>query len=244
MRASHGQRRDSVRIVAGVWAGRELVSPGKRVRATAENVRDHWMRYLDEHLQGARVLDLFCGSGALGLEALSRGAAQVDFVEDAAVALHALKANVAARKLRAPEPGSPPTARRKAARIFKRDAIPFVNGLEKGSYDLAFADPPYGSRKLDLVIERWQEVRFARILAVEHSTEHPVPAGGKKLDFGEVTVTVYGIPGRGARRRASAAGGSAPGRASEGSAKGGEPPTGRSGKSPSPREGRSPRRGG
>ena len=185
-----------MRIVSGIWAGKDLVSPGKRVRATGENVRDRWLTYLEPHLEGARVLDLFSGSGALGLEALSRGAALADFVEDGPDALHALKANVAARKLRAPERGVLPTTRNKAARIFKRDAIPFVNGLEEGAYDVAFADPPYGSRKLDLVVRRWKEVRFARILAVEHAADHRVPPGGKKLDFGEVLVTVYGIPPR------------------------------------------------
>jgi len=214
-----------VRIVSGVWAGKELVSPGKRVRATSEAVRDRWMSYLEAHLADARVLDLFAGSGALGLEALSRGAAQADFVEDAPVALHALKANVAARRLRSLRPGEPPTARRKAARVFKRDAIPFVNALEAGAYDLAFADPPYGSRKLDLIVQRWMEVRFARILAVEHEVSHPVPEGGKKLEFGDIVVTVYGMPRR--RRDAPRGPGGAPGK------RGGKSPTADTGKRPS-----------
>lgn len=183
-----------MRIVGGVWAGKELVSPGRRVRPSAEEVRDGWLTLLHPWLPGARVLDLFAGSGALGLEALSRGAALADFVEDGAEALHALKANVAARRLRAPEPGVPPTERRKAARIFKRDAIPFVQRLESGAYDVAFADPPYGSKKLDLVIQRWREVPFARILGVEHAPDHPLPVGGRRVDFGEVAVTLYGLP--------------------------------------------------
>jgi 16S rRNA (guanine966-N2)-methyltransferase len=187
-----------VRIVSGIWAGKDLVSPGRRVRATAEEVRDRWCSFIEEHLQGASVLDLFAGSGGLGLEALSRGAAAADFVELGAVALHALKANVAARRLRPPDPGSTPTARRKAARIFKKDAIPFVGRLAKHAYDVAFADPPYGSAKLDLVLARWREVPFARILGVEHAAEHPVPPGGKRLDFGETRVTIYGL---GTRRR-------------------------------------------
>ena len=60
-----------MRIVKGIWAGEELASPGKRVRATSEHVRDLWLSYLEPHLGDARVLDLFSGSGALGLEALS-----------------------------------------------------------------------------------------------------------------------------------------------------------------------------
>lgn len=191
-----------MRIVAGIWAGKDLMSPGQRVRATAEEVRDRWLTYLGPYLEGARVVDLFAGSGALGLEALSRGAALADLVEDAPAALHALKANVAAFKLRPIKRGFSPTSKHKAARVFKRDAIPFVQGLREGVYDLALVDPPYRSRKLDLVIQRWEEVRFAKILAVEHASDHEVPAGGKRLEFGEIYVTVYGQP----RRRPGAAG--------------------------------------
>lgn len=189
-----------MRIVGGVWAGKDLVSPGKRVRATSENVRERWCAFIDEHLEGARVVDLFAGSGALGLEALSRGAASADFVEDAPVALHALKANVAARRLKPLRPGQAPTSKLKAARIFKKDVIPFVRQLDEGAYDIAFADPPYRSAKLDLVVERWREVRFARILGVEHAADHPVPRGGKRLDFGEIRVTIYGLPSGRSRR--------------------------------------------
>lgn len=190
-----------MRIVAGLWAGKDLVSPSRRVRATAEEVRDRWCSFIEAHLEGARVLDLFAGSGALGLEALSRGAASADFVESGPVALHALKANVAARRLKPLRPGSTPTARYKAARIFKKDAIPFVNALEEGAYDVAFADPPYGSGKLGLVIGRWKEVRFARILGLEHAADQEVPQGGKRLDFGDTRVTVYGLARRGRRPR-------------------------------------------
>lgn len=190
-----------MRILKGVWAGKDLTSPGKRVRSTSEHIRDLWMSHLEPHLEGARVLDLFAGSGALGLEALSRGAAVVDFVENGAEALHALKANVAARKLRAPTPGATPDRRHKAARVLKRDAIPFVRSLEEGAYDVAFADPPYGSRKLDLVVSRWLEVRFARVLAVEHAADHAMPTGGEILDFGDTRVTVYDHSGRGRRGR-------------------------------------------
>ena len=182
-----------MRIVAGVWAGRSLVSPGQRVRATSEGVRSAWLESIEQYVDGASVLELFAGSGALGLEALSRGAASVDFVENGTAALHALKANVAALHLRPPAAGRRPTKRRKAARIFKRDAIPFAHDLEAGAYDLAFADPPYGSRKLDLVVARWLEVRFANVLAVEHAADHVLPAGGRRLDLGDTAVTLYGV---------------------------------------------------
>jgi 16S rRNA (guanine966-N2)-methyltransferase len=159
------------------------VSPGARVRPTAEEVRAGWMTRLEPDLEGARLLELFAGSGALGIEALSRGARSVDFVEDGPASLHALKANVAAFPLR------------RRARVFKRDAIPFVEALDAGAYDIALADPPYGSRKLDRVVERWLEVPFSRVLCVEHERGRALPAGGSSRTrrqtyaFGDTAVT-------------------------------------------------------
>ena len=169
-----------MRIVAGKWANRRLVSPGRSVRPTAETVRAGWMDALAEDLVGASVLDLFAGSGALGLEALSRGARSVDFVENGPAALHALKANVAA--LRA----------KKRCRIFKRDAIPFVDALSAGAYDLCLMDPPYGSRKLDRVLAAWRQVPFATVLSIEYAVDHETrPRGprGRTLRFGDTRVT-------------------------------------------------------
>lgn len=178
-----------MRIVKGAWAGKDLVSPGARIRPTAEDVRDRWLDLLADSIQGARVLDLFAGSGALGLEALSRGAARVDFVENGAASLHSLKANVAA------------LGARRRSRIFKRDAIPFVEALPPGAYDIAFADPPYGSRKLDRVVNRWHEVPFAEILGVEHQREHRLEGKAKRYDFpGETRITVFASPRRGSGR--------------------------------------------
>ena len=169
-----------MRIVGGRWAGRDLVSPGAGVRPTSEAVRDRWLSQLESELQGATVLDLFAGTGALGLEAMSRGASRVDFVENGPASLHALKANVAGLRVR------------KKTRIFKRDAIPFVEALDAGSYDVAFADPPYGSRKLDRVVEQWLRVPFSRILTVEHDRAHQVPGRAKHYDVGGQTrVSVY-----------------------------------------------------
>jgi 16S rRNA (guanine966-N2)-methyltransferase len=169
-----------VRILAGKHAGRQLTSPGGKVRPTPEHVRDRSLELIVDDLPDARVADLFAGTGALGLEALSRGARSVDFVENNPAALHALKANVAA--LRAS----------KATRIFKRDAIPWVEALSEGSYDVAFVDAPYGSRKVDRVLARWRDVPFARVLVIEHAKEHELGSGGKRYDFeGPTRVTIF-----------------------------------------------------
>ena len=179
-RRSTNRQEAALRIIGGKWAEKDLVSPGGRVRPTAENVRDRWLTLLAPDLDRATILDLFSGSGALGLEALSRGAAKADFVENGAASLHALKANVAKFPIK------------RRVRIFKKDAIPFVERLPEGVYDIAFGDPPYGSRKLDRIVRRWLEVPFCRILSVEHAREHKLPRKGKRYDFGgETRVTVF-----------------------------------------------------
>ncbi len=169
-----------MRILAGKYALRDLVSPAdSRVRPTAERVRGAMLDLLSDEVANARVLDLFAGTGALGLEAISRGARSADFVEFRPASLHALRANVAALRLR------------EHTRIFKRDAVPFAAALAVDSYDIAFADPPYGSRMLDMVIESWRAGRFSRILAVEHARSHELPRGAQRRTLEDTVVTVY-----------------------------------------------------
>lgn len=171
-----------MRITGGRWAGRSLASPGGRVRPTGEDVRERWLETLSPHLDGARVLDLFAGSGALGLEALSRGGASADFVEWGGGALHALKANVTS--LRA----------RPRCRIFKRDAMTFAAALEPQAYDIALADPPYTSRLALRLVETWQARPFSRILAVEHPAQLELPPGGHGFVMEQTGVTIYTTP--------------------------------------------------
>ncbi len=154
-----------------------------RVRPTAEHVRSALLDVLKPELAKASVLDLFAGTGALGLEALSRGARRCDFVETRPASLHALKANVAA------------LGYRDKTRIFKKDALPFAGALREGAYDLAFVDPPYESRMLDRVIEGWQLTRFARVLAVEHAQTHVLPPGGVVMLFEDTSITIYRLIG-------------------------------------------------
>ncbi|MFL5563373.1 MAG: RsmD family RNA methyltransferase [Gemmatimonadaceae bacterium] len=169
-----------MRIVGGKFAGRDLLSPNDfRVRPTAEHVRAELLEILRGDITNARVLDLFAGTGALALEAISRGARSADFVETRPSSLHALRANVAALRLR------------DRTRIFKRDALPFAAALTTDSYEIAFADPPYGSRMLDRVIESWQSTHFSRVLAIEHAADHDLPRGATKVVFDETAVTVY-----------------------------------------------------
>ena len=168
-----------MRIIGGKWAGRELTSPGGRVRPTAEPVREECMRIAADALPGARVLDLYAGTGALGLEALSRGARKADFVEGNPEALHALKANIA--KLRA----------RDQARIFKKTTLAFIEGIEPPGYAVAFADPPYQSKQASALADRWLAAPFSDLLIVEHAATTVLPAGGRVHRLGDTALTVY-----------------------------------------------------
>lgn len=169
-----------MRIVAGKFGGRDLTSPNDfRVRPTAEHVRAELLDMLRADVPNARVLDLFAGTGALGLEAMSRGALRADFVETRPASLHALRANVAVLRLR------------ERTRVFKRDALPFAAALTADTYDITFLDPPYGSRMLDRVLESWRANRFSRILAVEHAPTHELPAGVDSRRFAESALTIY-----------------------------------------------------
>ena len=166
-----------MRIVAGEFGGRRLVVPRDgRVRPTADRVREAWMSILAPELEGARVLDLFAGSGALGLEALSRGAVHATFVELAPASLEALRANIAALGV----------GERVAVR--RGDALRFVQGLEAGAYDVAFADPPYAVDAADRLAGLFRTTPFARILSVEHPADRRVE-GDETRRYGDSAVT-------------------------------------------------------
>ncbi|MDX6690448.1 MAG: rRNA (guanine966-N2)-methyltransferase [Solirubrobacteraceae bacterium] len=121
-----------MRIVAGQFGGRRLVAPpGDATRPTSDRVREALFSVLGAGVEGARVLDLYAGSGALGLEALSRGAASAVFVDRAPKAIAAVAANAEALGVEA-------DVRRMEARTALRTA-----SARGEAYDLVFLDPPY-----------------------------------------------------------------------------------------------------
>ena len=169
-----------MRIVAGRWRGRTIRAPkDDRVRPTADRVREAWMSIVREWLPDARVLDLFAGSGALGLEAVSRGAASADLVEIAPPSLRAIAQNV--ESLGAAE----------YVTVRRADALRFVEGLGDNAYDVAFADPPYRLGLATRIVERWQKVPFAAVLGVEHEAREAMPAGGDTRRYGDTAITLY-----------------------------------------------------
>ena len=168
-----------MRIVAGRWRGRRIRPPDDaRVRPTADRVREAWMSIVMPHLVDARVLDLFAGSGALGLEALSRGATSADLVEVSPVGVRTIRENAVV--LGAGD----------ALRVHRADALRFIEKLEPHAFDVAFADPPYGHGLARAVAERWLAVPFASVLGVEHGSKEQVPQGDTRR-YGDTAITFY-----------------------------------------------------
>lgn len=142
------------------------------------------MSALQPELPGARVLDLFAGSGALGLEALSRGAAEATFVERSGPALRTLRANLA--RLGAEE----------EAVVVRGDALEYVKGLAPLAFDVALADPPYGRGYAESLVRAFARSPFARRFWVEHRAGESLPElpGALTRRYGDTALTA--IPAR------------------------------------------------
>ena len=152
----------SLRIIAGSLGGRRIQAPsGSGTRPTREAVREAWFNVIGERICGARVLDLYAGSGALGFEALSRGAASVRFVESDRRVLRVLRVNV--EELGVGD----------RADVMARDALAVVRGLSRGvgrDWDVVLADPPYASPQVSVLVSTFAEDPFADMLCVEHAS--------------------------------------------------------------------------
>jgi 16S rRNA (guanine966-N2)-methyltransferase len=136
------------------------------------------MSIIQTHIPGASVVDLFAGSGALGIEALSRGARAVDFIESSSRSLAVLRSNL--ERLGAGE----------QATVHRKDALRFASSLPSQSYDIAFADPPYRTQAATRLAEIWLKTRFASILGIEHPSSERL-TGGDTRRYGTTAITIY-----------------------------------------------------
>lgn len=189
-----------MRVVAGIARGRRLAAPaGDRTRPTSDRVREAVFNALDSlgELRGATVLDLFAGSGALGIEALSRGAASVTFVDADRDAVRTITSNLEATGLAAAEAAAGPGAGR--SRVVRGDALAHVRGLAD-PVELVLADPPY-------VFDDWaglqEELRGCcpgALLVAESDRPVPPVEGGQSLRerrYGGTVVTFIRLPAAG-----------------------------------------------
>ncbi len=181
----------SLRIIAGRFGGRRIEAPpGKRTRPTREVVREAWFSALGRRIDGATVADLYAGSGALGIEALSRGARSVHFVEADRRACAVLRRNL--RRLGVES----------QARVTCGDALAFVGRLgtvEEAPFDIALADPPYESDEAARLVERFRTIPFASILCVEHAPDAvtDLPSLWSRR-YGDTSLSFFGTSAEGA----------------------------------------------
>ena len=142
-----------LRIIAGTWRGRRLRFPaGPDIRPTPDRVRETLFNWLAPYIRGARVLDVFAGSGALGLEALSRGAAQVTFVDTDPRAVAALRERLVDWD-----------AASDCAELRRMDALRFVEArrpAEQPPFNVVFLDPPFAAGLWQSIAARLEEGKW------------------------------------------------------------------------------------
>lgn len=178
-----------MRIVGGAFRGRPLATPKtSAIRPTSDRAREAVFNVIahryGDHLDGARVLDLFAGTGALGLEALSRGASYGVFIEESAEGRGLIRTNVEAFGLSG------------RTKIFRRDATKLGEAGTLQPFDLVFADPPYGKGlgELALVAARdggWLKPGALCLVEEAAATPFQPPAGftlDERRDYGDTTI--------------------------------------------------------
>jgi 16S rRNA (guanine(966)-N(2))-methyltransferase RsmD len=183
-----------MRVIAGELKGRPLLAPrGWKVRPTSDRVREAIFSALGEAVEGARVLDLYCGTGALAIEALSRGAARATFVERDRRVVGTIAENLARTGLAG-----------ERAQVVRADAAEWLTGHSGGPFGLVFIDPPYADvdllGRLLAILGDDRDGRLlvpgARVVAKHFWRDRPPPAVGllaseRDRRFGETGLTFY-----------------------------------------------------
>ena len=182
---------DAGRVIAGVARGIRLAAPGPATRPLADRVKQTLFAILEPDLPGANVLDLFAGSGAAGLEALSRGAAHATFVEGDKAAAAVIATNLGRTHLAG-----------ERARIVRAEAVAWLRGPEAaaaGPFDVVIVDPPYAeTEQLTAALAALTPLLApgARVVAKHFWRDAPPATVGllaseRERRFGETTLTFY-----------------------------------------------------
>jgi 16S rRNA (guanine(966)-N(2))-methyltransferase RsmD len=173
-----------MRVIAGTARGVPLVAPRDRgTRPITDRVKETLFAILGERVPDARVLDLYAGSGAIGIEGLSRGATSVDFVEHGRAAVVALRANLAKTRLEAD------------ARVHATDVDRFLAAPDGGPWDLVILDPPYEARGIVApLVALVPYLAPGAVVVVKHFWRTEIPAVDRlamtrQRRFGETMLT-------------------------------------------------------
>ena len=174
-----------MRVISGSARGRKLKEPqGNDIRPTTDRVKEAIFKICQFDVEGRRVLDLFGGTGQLGIEAKSRGAAQVDIIDAARESVRLIRENVRTVGL--------------DIRVIQADALSFLEN--SGNYDLIFIDPPYESGLAEKALERikaFDILSNGGIIICETRTETELPAlpppyfMKKEYRYGKVKLTTF-----------------------------------------------------
>jgi len=177
-----------MRVITGTAKGRHLKElPGMDTRPTTDRVKEGLFNVIQFDIEGRRILDLFAGTGQLGIECLSRGAAFCDFVDSAPAAMKIVKENVTACRLA------------DKAAFHQKDFSAFLNGVH-GKYDLIFLDPPYASGDLERALEKITAIDIVSgngIIVCESPVDHVLPelpgcyVKTGEYRYGKIKATLY-----------------------------------------------------
>mgnify|MGYP003416623430 FL=1 len=174
-----------MRVITGTARGRKLKTPENYdIRPTTDGVKEAVFNIIQFDVEGRRVLDLFAGTGQLGIEALSRGARECVFVDSDKTAAAIVRDNLRACAL--------------VGQVYQSDALSYLGGC--GKFDLIFLDPPYDSGLYDEIVHKINLVDILSdggIIICESRRETPMPAvsapyvAGREYVYGKVKITVY-----------------------------------------------------
>ncbi len=176
-----------MRITAGIARGREIICPpGLEARPTASKIRQAFFNILRNKVDDARFLDLFAGSGLMGLEALSRGARELVAIDESRRMVKAIEDNLDRLNFQ--------------GQVIQADVRSFLDQLPKRGFDIIFADPPYKSRQSESVLHqvaRRDILHDDGVLAIEHAREFKLPEESGNLvfydrrDYGQTSISFY-----------------------------------------------------
>ena len=178
-----------MRIISGEFRGRRLETPkGNDPRPTADMIKESVFNIIQFEIQSARVLDLFCGTGQMGLEALSRGAEHCVFVDASAPALELARRNIKLCGV---------SERADTVRTF---ALSYLNGIPENHFDIIFIDPPYDTDLTEKTVRRileFDKLRDNGIMVCETRADYVLPDAPepryarREYRYGKIKITLY-----------------------------------------------------